>query len=105
MRHWANAGCAYRTETYMALVLLVGSKCTRPRHSYTAYISLTPFQVALSVLEVIAQGWAFRSDRSTEIHRQPSSCNDTQTYHPLRNRGAWLCGIFYFVYQGVEGTC
>lgn len=67
-----------------------------------AYLSL-PSQSCALFVELVVQTWAFRRDTGTNPSTEIASRGNAKARSLLQNYSLWLCGAYYFVYQGIEG--
>lgn len=74
-------------------------------HALMGRLLIIPTQCGLLCLEFISQLWAFRHDtkRDVAVSVEGSNLEASKSLSLFRSRSLWLCGLFYLVYQGIEG--
>ncbi|ETI21928.1 hypothetical protein G647_05998 [Cladophialophora carrionii CBS 160.54] len=59
---------------------------------------------ALLSLELMADGLAFRRDTAAKYRSTASGPQDNRVSNPFRITATWMCGLFFFVYVGIESS-
>ncbi|EXJ59108.1 hypothetical protein A1O7_06539 [Cladophialophora yegresii CBS 114405] len=62
------------------------------------------FAAALLSLELMAEGLAFRHDTAAKYRSTSSESRDIRVSNPFRITATWMCGLFFFVYVGIESS-
>ncbi|KAJ9607502.1 hypothetical protein H2200_007580 [Cladophialophora chaetospira] len=55
-------------------------------------------------LEFVAQGLAFRHDNAAKYRMTRSNSDEDQSVNPFKTRAVWMCGLFFFIYVGIESS-
>lgn len=55
------------------------------------------------LVELVIQTWAFRSDTGVDIAPHIADRDQFKARSLLWKPSLWACGLYYLVYQGIEG--